>query len=209
LTVHHGSYRGEIVSDQFSKLEELTEKLAKAESIIHSISRIQSMYITNRPKKEVFDALLVILLRETESEYGFIGEIKNDADTGAPYLKTFAITNIAWNKETQKFYEENIVNGLEFRNLETLFGKTIKTGEIVIANDPKNHPDSAGIPKGHPPLNCYLGVPLIANNDMVGMFGVANKGAEYDTALIDRLAPVINAISQLVYAQRQKEMGAQ
>ena len=75
----------------------------------------------------------------TQSDYGFIGEILNDSD-GAPYLKTFAITNIAWNKETKKYYEENAPDKMEFHNLETLFGAVIKLGKIVILNDPAYAP---------------------------------------------------------------------
>lgn len=78
----------------------------------------------------------------TESEYGFIGEVLY-GDAKKPYLKTHAITNIAWNKETRKFYEENAPQGMEFYNLKTLFGKVMTSGKPVIANMPAKDPRSA------------------------------------------------------------------
>ena len=105
---------------------------------------------SNMAKREIFDSLLEKLLDITDSEYGFIGEIRQGEDH-TPYLKTFAITNIAWNHETRKFYKENVRNGLEFYNLDTLFGITIRTGEVVISNNPAEDPRSGGLPRGHPP----------------------------------------------------------
>ncbi len=64
---------------------------------------------------------------------------------GAPYLKTHAITNIAWNDETRKFYELNAPEGMEFHNLKTLFGAVMTTGRPVIANEPANDPRRAGL----------------------------------------------------------------
>jgi hypothetical protein len=50
----------------------------------------------------LFDRLLTDLLLLTESEYGFIGEVLLD-DNGDPYMKTYAITNIAWNETWMQF----------------------------------------------------------------------------------------------------------
>jgi hypothetical protein len=87
------------------------------------------------------------LLHVSGCEYGFIGDILIDEETGLPYMKTRAVTNIrffncynemcyalplidlySWSRETQEFYEANIHTGLNFKNLNTLFGWTIKTG---------------------------------------------------------------------------------
>ncbi|MDB4330231.1 GAF domain-containing protein [bacterium] len=182
--------------------ENQAEKLRQAESVIESLVRIQGMYLVNKPKEEVFDQLLAILLEESGSEYGFIGEVLHD-EKSQPYLKTFAITNISWSPETKKFYEENAPQGLEFRNLETLFGVTLKTGQKIIANDAKKHPKAGGIPEGHPPLKAYLGVPLFINNKMIGMFGVSNRKGGYSEELVLLLEPLINSVAQLVFAQRK------
>jgi PAS domain S-box-containing protein len=54
----------------------------------------------------LFEDLLAALLSLTESEYGFIGEVLQ-TDEGLPYLKTLAISNVAWKDETRQMYEDN------------------------------------------------------------------------------------------------------
>jgi len=125
-------------------------------------------------KRKFFDSLLEKLLDITDSEYGFIGEILHKEDH-TPYLKTYAITNIAWNHETRKLCKRNIRNGLEFHNLNTLFVYTIRTGEVVISNNSTQDPRAGGLPKGHPALNAYLGLPLYSGNKSIGMAGIANR----------------------------------
>jgi diguanylate cyclase (GGDEF)-like protein/PAS domain S-box-containing protein len=151
----------------------------------------------NVAKKEIFDSLLEKLLDITGSEYGFIGDILYTEER-IPYLKTYAITNIAWNHDTRKLYKEKVRDGLEFRNLDSLFGVTIRTGEVVISNSPADDPRSTGIPKGHPPLNAYLGLPLYFGNRLIGMAGISNRPGGYDEELADLLKPLLGTIGSLI-----------
>jgi hypothetical protein len=91
--------------------------MLKTEEILRSIQIAQSRYIRDQSLEVIFNDLLNDLLRITGSEYGFIGEALRKED-GTLYLKTRAITNISWNDETRKFYEENAPMGLEFYNLK-------------------------------------------------------------------------------------------
>ncbi len=151
----------------------------------------------NMARREIFDSLLEKLLDITDSEYGFIGEILHQQDN-TPYLKTYAVTNIAWNHDTRKLYKENARNGLEFHNLDTLFGITIRTGEVVISNNPGDDPRSGGLPKGHPSLDAYLGLPLYSGNKLIGMAGVSNRPGGYDEELADLLKPLLGTIGSLI-----------
>jgi PAS domain S-box-containing protein len=194
--------------------------LAKSNQILQAISSIQTQYLSDAEPQIVFDGMLAHLLELTQSEYGFIGEIHFTADgspmmetgylkvRGRPYLKTHAITNIAWNDETRAFYAENAPNGMEFHNLETLFGAVIVTGEPVIANSPSTDPRRGGTPAGHPDLNAFLGVPFYKNDQMTGMVGIANKEGGYDEGIVKYLQPLLDTCSRLIEAyksERQKQ----
>lgn len=72
--------------------------------MLDAIRQAQTRFIVDEASHDCFDDLLKILLSITESEYGFIGEVFNKAD-GVPYLKTHAITNIAWNEETRALFD--------------------------------------------------------------------------------------------------------
>jgi len=187
--------------------EDITEKdrfqaaLHKSNALLEAVSQSQLEFISSKDVRGVFEKLLESILSLTKSEYGFIGEVLYAQD-GAPYLKTHAITNIAWNKETQKFYEENSREGLEFRNLKTLFGVAMTSGKPVISNDPDNDHRSGGRPPGHPPLNAFLGLPFFSRSRMVGMVGVANRKGGYQEETVRFMSPFLNACSSIIEAYR-------
>lgn len=71
------------------------------DKLLNAISDVQSMFIQDKPIKEVFNQMLKVLLDITKSEYGFIGEIFNDGQQD--FLKTL-LAHIA----TMYFPENNI-----------------------------------------------------------------------------------------------------
>ena len=177
--------------------------IERRQQLLAAISRGQARFIADNDPAGVFDGILSDLLALADSEYGFIGEVIYSPE-GQPYLKCHALTNIAWNKETQKNYDQNAPNGLEFRNLETLFGASLITGEPVIAKDPLNDPLRGGLPEGHPPVKSFLGIPIHLGGKMLAMAGMANRPGGYDQELIDFLKPFLVSIAQLVEAFRHR-----
>ncbi|MCP5269247.1 MAG: PAS domain S-box protein [Zoogloeaceae bacterium] len=182
-------------------LQELNRELERQLALSDAVARAQSDFIADAGATGAFESLLADLLQLAESEYGFIGEVFED-EAGVPYLKTHAITNIAWDEASRRFYDEHAPAGLEFRNLNTLFGAAILTGEPVIANDPAHDPRKGGLPPGHPAMHCFLGLPIGVGGRLVAMAGVANRPGGYDTALVDWLQPMLLTIGQMIEARR-------
>ena len=180
------------------------ENLNASHGLLHSIKNAQSKYILDNYSKQLFDDLLDEILKLTESDFGFIGEIIKGSN-GNPYLKTHTITNIAWNKVTRKLYEQNVAVGMEFHNLSSLFGTVITTGKPVISNDPSNDTRSGGIPKGHPPLKTFLGLPFYHSGKMTGMVGIANRPLGYNDDLVEYLQPLLMTCSNLLQAWRNDQ----
>jgi DNA-binding CsgD family transcriptional regulator/GAF domain-containing protein len=180
------------------------ERLNSSLGLLRSIQNAQAKYIIESCSNQVFDDLLGEALNLTESQFGFIGEILNDQE-GKPYLKTQSITNIAWNKKTRKLYEESASLGMEFHNLDSLFGEVITTGKPVISNDPLNDPRSRGFPKEHPPLKAFLGLPFDQGGKTIGMVGMANRPEGYNEKLIDYLQPFLFTCSNLLQAWRNDQ----
>lgn len=178
--------------------------LEQANRMGELITRAQSEFIGSIDWRQSFKTLLDEILALTGSEYGFIGEILRTA-SGDPYLKTYAITNIAWNAATRAFYEANAPTGMEFFNLKTLFGAALTNGSPVIANNPAQDPRRGGLPEGHPPLNAFLGLPVHYGQEMVAMVGLANRSGGYDQALVDFLRPLTATLGQLVDAARTRQ----
>ena len=185
--------------------ERQRRKIVCQHNMLAELREVQDEFISHPDTSKAFNDILAVLLKYAESEYGFIGEILHDAE-GQPYLKSHALTNIAWNEETRRLYDEHntLDRGLEFRNLKTLFGRVMTTGEPVIANDPYNDPRRGGLPPGHPPLNAFLGAPIKVGGQLVGMIGIANRKDGYDEALIEEIEPLLATYGNLIMARRNR-----
>jgi PAS domain S-box-containing protein len=183
------------------QLQEQRKTLEQSQLLGEVISRVQSGFIREESRQKAFDRLLEDTLRLTESEYGFIGEVLKKQN-GEPYLKTYAITNIAWDEKSRSFYEEFAPKGMEFTNLNTLFGHVMTSGEVVISNDPVSDPRAGGLPQGHPAMNAFLGIPVYHSHQLVAIIGVANREPGYDQYLVDFLKPLLATVGQLIVASR-------
>lgn len=183
----------------------LKHELEQSRRLSDAIARAQACFINEKDRRKAFDGLLTDCLALSGSEYGFIGEVLT-THTGQPYLKTYALTNIAWNAETRAFYDNNAPQGLEFTNLKTLFGAALTTGKVVIANDPASHPARGGLPKGHPALKRFLGIPIFYGDKLVAMLGVANRQTDYDEQLLAFMQPLMVTIGQLVVAAKAERL---
>ena len=164
--------------------------------MVAAISQIFKNFALNTEAKVVFEEMNTKLIDITQSEYGFIGEVFNDGTQD--FLKTHAITNIAWNKETRDFYETNAPEGLEFKNLKSLFGHVITTGKPVISNNPYEDDRRGGLPEGHPHMGSFLGLPILLQGKFIGMVGMANRPGGYNETLCQELKPYLSACASLI-----------
>jgi PAS domain S-box-containing protein len=169
------------------------------------LSEINKEFIDPKSnKRSLFNKMLTNALKATGSGYGFIGEVF--LRNGSPMLKTYAITDISWDEETSRLYKRFEAQGMEFTNLNTLFGYTLRTGKTVISNDPSADTRRGGLPRGHPALNHYLGLPIKdKENVLIGMLGLANKKGGYNKADEKFLEPLISLAALFISAIKANE----
>lgn len=180
---------------------EQAQQLSHANRLNEVISRLQQQFIRNPSRNQAFDGLLSDILKLTSSEYGFIGEVRF-TESNTPYLKTYALAPVARDDQSREFYEQNAPEGLEFTNLDTLYGAVMTGGKVVISNSPRDDPRSGGLPEGHPNLDAFLGLPVFYGSKLVAMIGLANRPGGYDEALVHYLDPLLVTLGQLVEALR-------
>ncbi len=152
-----------------------------------------------------YQVMLDLFMFATNSEFGFVGEVMKDDDTGEEYVHVGAITNIAWNQATRDLYRPS---GMIFRGLNTLWGRVITTKQPVISNSPATDPRRKGLPQGHPPLHRFLGIPFMSGGKIVGMIGLANNPDGYDDGMVRYLEPTISVCAKLI-AGDQMRMASQ
>ncbi|MBX3119131.1 MAG: PAS domain-containing protein [Fimbriimonadaceae bacterium] len=180
---------------------EAEAELQRQKALGDLIRRIQESFIRDSDPQKALSSLLPDMLKVTGCEYGFIGEILYSAPD-VPYLKAYALTDISWSDEIKKFYEEHAPSGLEFHSLNTLFGYSIVQKCPIISNSPKTDQRSGGLPHGHPPLNAFLGIPLMSGNEMVGQLGLANRVGGFDEAYIESIQPLVQTLGSIIAAWR-------
>ena len=180
-------------------------ELRRSNQLLQALTEAQAEFIRAGDSPEIFTSLLRTLLELTESSYGFIGEVLTDT-TGAPYLKSMAISDISWNDSTREFYQRHAPDGLEFRNLHTLFGRVLATGKPLFTNQPASHPAAGGLPKGHPPLESFMGVPIHAGGRLIGMVGIANRPDGYDAGLLSFVQPFLTTCGTIIEARRNNRL---
>lgn len=186
------------------RLEETVEKRMTQLKIIEDF---QMQYIVHTDPFDMYEHLLDDLLKLTDSPIGLIGEVFYEEDD-RPVLKTYALSNIAWDEETNRLYEEYRRIGFEFRKLDNLFGAVVTGRSVVVCNDPSTDPRSAGTPPGHPPIESFLGIPVFYGERLVGEIGLANREGGFDKSVIDILKPLVNTCGQIIVSRQEREARA-
>ncbi|MDH5517125.1 MAG: PAS domain-containing protein [Gammaproteobacteria bacterium] len=195
-----------VVTD-INERKNLQIKQQQHQQLLNTLHESLSCFTLTSDHKKSAEILLDGLLSFTNSEYGFIGEIKYR--NNQPYLKTDAITDISWNLETQTLYEKWREKGFEFTNMNTLFGHVITTSKLVISNDPASDPRARGLPEGHPEMNCFLGIPVYYADDLIGMYALANRPQGYDQPLIDSLRLFTATYASIIQAKKELQQKKQ
>ena len=182
--------------------------LRRQHALVQAISHMQASFIRTANNREAFNGVLSDLLTLTGSAFGFVGEVFYDAPD-QPWLNVHAISSIAWDDASRAAYAGSGTTGMVFRNLDTLFGAGLRTGEPVMSNQPGQDPRAHGVPRGHPPLQHFLGLPVGPKGALLAMVGLANKPGGYTVADVEFLQPVLDTIAHLVQARRADQISRQ
>ena len=166
-------------------------------AVLQAQGELQDLYIRNGADRAWWDAALRRVIALSGSQFGFLGRSEHEED-GTPFLHSLAITDIAWNEWSRQVFDDFASDGLEFRNLDSLFGVTVATGDLVVSDDPATDPRRCGLPPGHPPLDSYVGIPLRDGEAVNGMVGLANRAGGFEARIEDDLRPVLSVIAAMV-----------
>jgi len=129
-------------------------------------------------------ACLEVAMEITSSAFGFVGEL----DERGRFDTTFQ-ADPGW--EACRIPKDQAAARIRDMEVRGIWGEVIKHNKALITNDPSSHPASVGTPEGHPPLRCFLGVPLSRGEQAFGVICVANKPGGYtekDREFLERLS---------------------
>ena len=166
--------------------------------MLEGINRIFREALTAPTEEELGRVCLAVAEDVTQSAFSFMGEVDHENDR----FDELSISDRGW----QHFAMENSAfsKGVGPKGLKIhgLYGRVLRDGKSLIANDPGSHPDRIGTPAGHPSLQAFLGVPLKRNGQTIGMIGLGNRAGGYRSEDLEAAEALAPAILQALLSKR-------
>jgi PAS domain S-box-containing protein len=166
------------------------EKITRQNAVLSGILEILDETLTVINEEDLGRICLSVAEKITRSEMGFIGEI--DFQSGK--MGFTAIRGQAWEACKMPDKSGHHIRELEKLVIQGLLEKVMVSGTGFFTNNLSNTIFSTHFPDGHPELKCFLGVPLVLSNRVIGMIGLANRPGGYaphDLESMQTLAPAV------------------
>jgi len=163
-------------------------RISHQNTVLNAINRVYEEAIYCETVEDLCRACLNIIESITGSKLGFIGEVGQDG-----LLHNLGISNPGWDLCAMTDEKGNRRYPGSFK-IHGLYGRVLSDGNSLLTNNPSTHPDSIGVPKGHPRLTAFLGVPFVRDGRVVGMIGIGNREGGYrseDQEIMEALTPTI------------------
>ena len=200
---HYRDETGGIVRS-VGMVHDITEqKLAEAKvkrqgELLAAVNRILNAALQPGTEEELGEACLEVIQGATGSRIGFIGELGPDG------LQNIAISNPGW-EACRHFGPEGHRRPPGSFKIHGLYGRVLTDGKGYFTNDPASHPDSIGLPEGHPPLDAFLGAPLLSRGKVIGMVGLGNREGGYSRAELEDLGTLTPVVVEAFQRKRAEE----
>ncbi|MHC4564971.1 MAG: MEDS domain-containing protein [Planctomycetota bacterium] len=165
-------------------VRDITER-KQAERELHLRNRIAEVFLTVADDR-MYGEVLEILREALASEYGFFGYIDQAGDLVCPSL-----TRDIWNQ--CEMADKTIVFARDTWG-DNIWARALTSTRSQLSNTPLK------VPQGHVKVDRILSVPVVYNENSIGIIALANKSANYaasDQKLLESvagfIAPVLDA----------------
>lgn len=136
--------------------------------ILSAVGAVFRDALSAESEPELAQRCLTVAEDLTFSDYGWIGEVNANGR-----LDTIALSALAWDACRMPKTQAPLLTGdMEFRGVWSV---VLESGKPLLTNSPDKHPSSVGLPEGHPPLQAFLGVPLLREGRTFGMIALAKR----------------------------------
>lgn len=176
-------------------MNESKEHLKKKVAVLDAVNRVFREALLCETEEEVAKQCLAVAEELTGSRFGYIGELN-----AAGLFDTIALSDPGWG--ACRMSETNKVTLIYNMEIRGIWGRVLQDGKSLIVNEPASHPDSTGVPEGHPPLTAFLGVPLKQVDKTTGMIALANREGGYTDADREAIEALSVAFVEAIRSKR-------
>ena len=179
-------------------LWDVTEQKRAQEELQKNEARLLSLVSIMQHDFTTIQAFLDLALEEsiklTESKIGYI------------YFYDEAQEVFTLNTWSRGVYRECSITspGTRYRLSETgIWGEAVRQRQAIILNDfQAEHPCKRGYPEGHAQLRSFLTIPVLHNNRIVAVLGVANKETDYTNTDVYQTTLLMESVWALLAKHR-------
>ena len=177
------------------------EKRHRQVALLQSINRIFREVPACETEEEVARCGLRIVEELSGSAIGFLGELNPRGR-----FDTTTLSEAGWAAcKVPRPEAFEMLKNMPNRGINRI---GLGDGKSWIINDPATHPQSVKKPKGHPPINSFLGVPLTFLGGVTGMVALANKEGGFTPADQQEVEVLMAAFSEALNRRRaEKRIG--
>jgi len=141
---------------------------------------------------EMYAGVLQLVLKEMGSEYGVFGYLD---EQGALVVPT--MTRDIWDK--CQIPDKDIVFPREKWG-DSTWPRAIREKRTICQNE-----ISAKSPQGHIPMFRHISLPILFHEEVIGLFQVANKAADYDEKDVAALTMIADTVAPILHARLQRD----
>lgn len=184
---------------EITERKQAEEQILRQSAVLDAINKVFRETLRCETDEKVARVSLAVAEELTGSKFGSIGEVNESGR-----LDIIALSDPGW--EACKIPKSDAVRMVKDKEVRGIWGGVVKDGRSLVVNDPASHPDSVGIPEGHPPLTSFLGVPLKRGDKTTGMIALANKEGGYSLANQEDIEALSTAILESLIRKRIEQL---
>jgi two-component system sensor histidine kinase/response regulator len=168
--------------------------------IADSLVGSQVVIVRERDRTQIFESLLMEMVKLTGSDVGFLGEV-HELGENLPSLQVQAMhdSSAGLDFSLDNTDEDSFHRRLE--GLQRVFDAALGSGEAIVC-DQASHPGVASLTWGHQTLSGLISVPIRQGDSLVALLGLGCFERPFEPDILARLKPLLVVIGQLVRATR-------
>ncbi len=186
--------RTEQLRDEIDSRERAELKLVSSNRMLTAVYAGLSDYLHGITAQLALQNLLNDVVNLTNSEGGFIGEFHTD-NQGQAVLRAKLSNNFAW---ADKRWLADDDGWLEYQRGDSILNKLFGEKQLWLVNDPQNDPTISPLLPGNHPLHCFVYIPFVHQDEVIGAMGIYNRPGGYDGDLVDYLQPFVATCNALM-----------
>jgi signal transduction histidine kinase/GAF domain-containing protein len=178
------------------------EELQQKSDVNTALSELYEPLIS--PTASIEDIAFTVLDKAkilTRSDHGYVSSIDPTTGNNVSHTLTAMMKD-----QCNVTPEKRITFPLgENGHYNALWGHVLNSLEAFFTNSPQDHFSSAGLPRGHVPLERFLSVPVMLGEELVGQIALANKDEDYTLQDLEAIGRVAEFYALAIQRNRVKD----